>query len=167
MSPATPTISLSPVTLADLDNLVALRIAAMRPSLERLGRFDPQRARERLAHGFAPEHTRYIDCLGQHVGFVALKPQEPFWLLDHLYIAPEHQGLGLGSATLRLIIANANAANKALRVGALRGSDSHRFYQRHGFLLEREDEWDIYYVRPANPTANPDSAASAGKTSLV
>jgi hypothetical protein len=40
-----------PVLAADFDSLVALRIAAMRESLERVGRFDPERARERWGAG--------------------------------------------------------------------------------------------------------------------
>ncbi|RQT13111.1 hypothetical protein [Burkholderia contaminans] len=31
--------------------------------------------------------------------------------------------------------------------GALRGSDSNRFYARHGFVQADEAEWDIYYMR--------------------
>jgi len=34
-------------------------------------------------------------------------------------------------------------------VGALRGSDSNRFYRRHGFVQTAESEWDIDYLRPA------------------
>ena len=37
-------ISLAPTCEADLDSLVALRVDAMRDSLERIGRFDPVRA---------------------------------------------------------------------------------------------------------------------------
>jgi len=37
----------------------------------------------------------------------------------------------------------------AVQVGALKESASNRFYQRHGFVLESEGEWDNYYVRPS------------------
>jgi len=39
---------------------------------------------------------------------------------------------------------------------ALRESASNRFYQRHGFVQVREEEWDIYDVRtpPANEPEN-------------
>ncbi len=37
-------------------------------------------------------------------------------------------------------------------LGSLRGSDSHRFYQRYGFIHTAEAEWDIYFVRePSQP----------------
>ena len=34
------------------------------------------------------------------------------------------------------------------KVGALRESDSNRFYQRHGFRLVEQGEFDNYYLRP-------------------
>jgi len=152
-----PPIHLSPVSQSDLDDLVAVRFAAMRPSLERAGRFDPLRARERFTRNFVPAHTYHIECMGHRVGFVVLKPDQPIWLLEHLYVLPEHQDLGIGSATLRHLFAQADQVGRSLRVGALRGSDANRFYLRHGFKLERVDEWDIYYLRQAHADFNPAS----------
>lgn len=70
-----PTVGYEPATPADLDALVALRIEAMRESLERIGRFDPVRARERFAGSFDPASTRHIVLDGQRVGFVVVKQQ--------------------------------------------------------------------------------------------
>jgi len=47
-------------TADDAEDLVAIRIAAMRESLERLGRFDLQRARDRFLAGFEPALTRHV-----------------------------------------------------------------------------------------------------------
>jgi GNAT superfamily N-acetyltransferase len=141
-------ISFSVASEQDFDELVALRIDAMRESLERIGRFDPDRARERFRSGFSPQHTRHIFVGGDRVGFVVVKPHESGLLLDHLYIHPDFQGRGIGAAVLTKIFEEADAARLPLRVGALRESDSNRFYIRHGFQkVDEEDEWDIYYVR--------------------
>lgn len=133
----------------DAEALVALRILAMRESLERIGRFDPARARERFLSGFSPEHTRHILVGGERAGFVVVKPDGEALLLDHLYIDPRFQNRGIGAAVLATVFAEADARRLPLKVGALRGSDSNRFYLRHGFELVKEDEWDNYYVRPA------------------
>jgi GNAT superfamily N-acetyltransferase len=133
----------------DAEALVALRILAMRESLERIGRFDPARARERFLSGFSPEHTRHILVGGERAGFVVVKPDGEALLLDHLYIDPRFQNRGIGAAVLATVFAEADARQLPLKVGALRGSDSNRFYLRHGFELVKEDEWDNYYVRPA------------------
>ncbi len=138
-------------TAQDADALVALRIAAMRESLERIGRFDPIRARERFLTGFAPEQTLHIVLNSVRIGFYVVKPADSGLLLDHLYIQPGHQGLGLGAAVLAHIFAQADAAGLAIRVGALRDSDSNRFYLRHGFVLVEQGEFDNYYVRAAQP----------------
>ncbi|TLG87398.1 GNAT family N-acetyltransferase, partial [Pseudomonas edaphica] len=66
--PVTPNQN-SPIRLvqaqeSDLDDLVAIRIEAMRESLERVGRFDPVRARERFLGGFEARTTRYIEASG-------------------------------------------------------------------------------------------------------
>ncbi len=140
-------LTFSPTTHSDVDRLVAIRVAAMRESLERVGRFDPKRARERFLASFDPALCRFIEADGVRVGFVLVRPQEDHLYLDHLYVEPEHQGKGIGAAVLREIFADADSQRIPIRVGALRGSESNRFYQRHGFEQTNETEWDIYYMR--------------------
>lgn len=146
---------LSPAREADFEALLAVRIAAMRESLERIGRFDLARARERFRASFSPEHTRWILDRGERVGFVAVKPDGDALLLDHLFLLPKVQGKGIGSAVLTLVFAEADATGKPLKVGALRESPANLFYQRHGFVKTHETEWDLYYTRKpgvAGPT---------------
>jgi GNAT superfamily N-acetyltransferase len=140
-------LDFAPAAAADAEALVALRIAAMRDSLERIGRFDPQRARDRFLSTFAPELTRHLVVGGERVGFVVLRTYQGELLLDHLYVHPAHQGRGIGAAVLARVFADADAQRLPVRVGALRGSDSNRFYQRHGFQPIEESEWDIHYLR--------------------
>jgi len=140
------TIALTAAHPDDAEQLVALRIAAMRDSLTRIGRFDPQRARERFLSGYSPAYTRHIALAGRRVGFVVVRPQRNALLLDHLYIHPSSQGQGLGAIVLARIIAEARAQGLPLRVGALRDSDSNRFYLRHGFKLVAQEEFDNYYM---------------------
>jgi ribosomal protein S18 acetylase RimI-like enzyme len=140
-------ILLRPVRAEDAEDLAGLRVQAMRESLERLGRFDEQRARMRLLSGFAVEHTREVVADGERVGFVVVRPQDDGLLIEHLYIKPGFQSRGMGAAVLRAVFADADARGLGVRVGALRGSDSNRFYRRHGFELVQEAEFDNYYVR--------------------
>ena len=78
---------ISPVTLVraqqiDLDDLAAIRIEAMRESLERVGRFDPVRARERFVSGFEAHNTHHIEVSGERVGFVVVKHHPNELVLD-------------------------------------------------------------------------------------
>lgn len=139
----------APVGEADFDALLAIRIEAMRDSLERLGRFDPERARARLRATFRPDHTWFIERDGARIGFYALRPDGDGLRLDHLYVVPAAQGLGMGGQVLGRLLRDADLRGLPVRVGALRGSDSNRFYRRHGFEPVAESEWDIDYLRPA------------------
>jgi GNAT superfamily N-acetyltransferase len=140
-------ISLLPAAEADFEQLVALRIEAMRESLERIGRFDPVRARERFRARFSPAHTRYIVIDADRVGLIVVKRAADHLLLDHLYIRPDFQRRGIGGAVLAKVFADADSLNLPVRVGALRESDSNRFYVRHGFRKIAEEGRDIYYCR--------------------
>lgn len=165
--------TLQPTSVDDFEALLALRLRAMRESLQRLGRYDEQRARERLAKGFDPGATQHIVVDGQRVGFVVLKTLRHALRLDHLYIDPPFQGRGIGHAVLTAICADADArqlpielvvlkyapsrsqATAAPRGGAGRpaqpdlpaGRDAGRFYQRHGFAEVGEGEWDLDFLR--------------------
>jgi ribosomal protein S18 acetylase RimI-like enzyme len=140
-------VALVPVGDDDAESLAELRVSAMRESLEALGRFDPVRARSRFLDRFDAGHTRAIVVEGERVGFVVVRPVVDHLLLDHLYVSPSAQSRGAGSQVLQLVFAEADAANKSLRVAALKGSRSNDFYVRHGFSQVEAAEWDNYYVR--------------------
>ena len=146
------TVTFVPAEPADFEALLALRIEAMRESLEYVGRFDPARARERFRSGYEAQHTRHIEVGGLRVGFVVLKPEARGLLLDHLYVHPLAQGQGIGAAVLAQVFATADAQALPVRVGALRGSKSNDFYVRHGFQRVEQAEFDNYYVRPSRQT---------------
>ena len=139
--------ALERATAGDFEALLALRIRAMRESLEHLGRFDAQRARERLAEGFDPAVTQHIVVDGLRVGFLVLKPLSHSLWLKHFYIDPAHQGRGIGSRVLRDLIHRAQQAQLPLELQALKDSRANRFYLRHGFVATAEGEWDIDYLR--------------------
>lgn len=143
----TPAVSYEAATLADLDALVALRIEAMRESLERIGRFDPVRARERFTSSFDPACTRHIVANGHRVGFIVVKQAAEGLLLDHLYVRPGQQGQGIGGQVLADVLADADARHLPVHLGALRESASNAFYLRHGFRQVSESEWDLFYRR--------------------
>jgi ribosomal protein S18 acetylase RimI-like enzyme len=139
--------ALEGASAGDFEALHALRLRAMRESLERLGRYDEQHARERLAAGFAPEHTQHIVVEGQRIGFVVLKPLSHVLRLDHLYIDPPFQRRGIGAQVMRWVFAHADEVQMPLELCALKGSNANRFYLRHGCVKTGEGDWDIDYLR--------------------
>lgn len=140
----------APAKPDDLEALVSLRIAAMRESLERVGRFDPIRARQRLVDSFKPEHTRLILVRDALAGCVALGPgpDEDLWL-EHFYLAPEFQRRGLGGGVLKRLLTESDEANAAIRLSVLIESAANTFYPRFGFVETHREEVDIFYRRAA------------------
>ena len=140
-------LSLQPVDSSDFEDMLAERIDAMRPSLERVGRFDLTRSRERLSAGFVVPYMHHIVLDGeQRLGFITLKPEDAYALrLDHLYLRTGFQGRGIGEWALRWAKAQAREQKLDIKLTALVQSDANRFYQRHGFVLEGEEGVDLHY----------------------
>lgn len=144
---AAVSFTLQPTSVDDFEALLGLRLRAMRESLQRLGRYDEKRARERLGAGFDAGATQHIVVDGRRVGFVVLKTLRHALRLDHLYIDPDFQRRGIGHAVLAALCADADARQLPIELVALKGSDANRFYLRHGFAAVGEGEWDIDYRR--------------------
>jgi len=134
----------------DLEALVELRIKAMQPSLEAVGRFDPLRARERFVNSFVAADTQKIIRDVQLLGFYVMQVKSDHLWLDHLYIDPEHQGSGLGEQVLEKLKQRARAANWPLRLGALKESRANLFYLKNEFIQVETQQWDNIYQWTAN-----------------
>ncbi|MBD5779814.1 GNAT family N-acetyltransferase [Pelagicoccus sp. NFK12] len=140
-------LTYTPATEENFDELVELRIEAMKESLEAIGRFDRDRSIERFRRSFRPNETQIIKKNDETIGFIAVSKKEDHFLLDHLYISPDHQSFGYGSKAIEKAIDRSEESGLPIRLGALRSSRSNGFYQRHGFTVTSEDEFDIYYER--------------------
>ncbi|WP_076469737.1 GNAT family N-acetyltransferase [Micromonospora avicenniae] len=136
-----------PASAADVEAAAELRAVVLREDLERLGRYDERRVRQRLRDGFAPAHTRVIEVAGEFAGCVALRPAEDGHWLEHFYLAPHLQGSGIGTAVLRGLLERCDREGATVRLNVLQGSPARRLYERHGFTLEAEDPVDVFMVR--------------------
>ncbi|MCX4750693.1 GNAT family N-acetyltransferase [Kitasatospora sp. NBC_01287] len=161
----TATARLRPARPQDVEPIAELRAVVLRTDLERLGRYDPDRVRQRLREGFAAEHTWVIlaadgpaggtgDQAGDgtggpdaFAGCVALRPAADGHWLEHFYLDPARQGRGLGGAVLRELLAEADARGRTVRLNVLQGSPARRLYERFGFTTESEDAVDVWMVR--------------------
>ncbi|MEU9928023.1 MULTISPECIES: GNAT family N-acetyltransferase [Streptomyces] len=143
--------TLRPARPEDVEAIAELRAVVMRPDLERLGRYDGRRVRQRLRDSYAPEHTSIVEAAGAFAGCVALRPAGDDRWLEHFYLSPGLQGHGIGSAVLRALLDHADAERVPVRLNVLRGSAARRLYERHGFALEREDPVDVFLVREPAP----------------
>ncbi|MFG1820112.1 GNAT family N-acetyltransferase [Kribbella sp. NPDC049174] len=139
--------ALRPAEPADVEAIAELRATVMRPDLERLGRFDEHRVRQRLRDSFSPQYTSIIVADGTFAGCVTVRPAEDGRWLEHFYLAPDLQGRGLGSAVLRTLLEQADADGVPVRLNVLQGSPAQHLYERHGFTVENQDPIDVYMIR--------------------
>ena len=137
-------LSLRPSIPQDIDWLVELRARA---DLERLGRYDEDRVRERMRQSFRPEWTRVISVSGADVGCITTRTDGPVRWIEHFYLEPDLQGRGVGTEVLRRV--TAEAFNGSTRLNVLQGSPARRLYERHGFITDSEDDVDVYMTLPS------------------
>lgn len=135
-------VTLRPADPADIEWLVELRAAVLRADLERLGRFDDHRVRERMRAGFRPEWTRIIVVAGTDAGCITTRPDGATRWIEHFYVPASLQGRGIGSTVLRTVIAEPH--DGPTRLNVLQGSAARRLYERHGFTLDSEDDVDVW-----------------------
>jgi GNAT superfamily N-acetyltransferase len=138
-----------PASMADVEAVAELRAVVLRADLERLGRYDERRVRQRLQDAFVAAHTRIIEVGGVFAGCVSLRPDGEAYWLEHFYVAAHLQGKGIGSAVLRGLLKRCDRDGLRVRLNVLQGSGSRRLYERHGFILVSEDPIDVFMVRAA------------------
>jgi GNAT superfamily N-acetyltransferase len=140
-----------PITEADFEPLLALRVAVMREHLERVGRFTSERSRRIFRGHFDQPGLRLILVEGKRAGCVAFRVGPAFVTIDSFYLAAPLQKAGLGSQIFGALLAEADALGKPVRLEVLKQSPADRFYLRHGFLPIGEGEHDVLFERPPAP----------------
>jgi len=149
-----------PASAADVNAIAELRAVVLRGDLERLGRYDERRVRQRLRDGFVAEWTWVIEVGGAFAGCVALRPDGDarcHWL-EHFYVGAQHQGRGIGSGVLGELLERCDRGEVdggggigvgvgVVRLNVLQGSPARRLYERYGFVVEAEDAVDVFMVR--------------------
>lgn len=136
------TVTLRPSVAEDIDWLVELRAEVLRTDLERLGRYDEQRVRDRMRAAFRPEWTRIIVDGSEDLGSISTRLDGSVRWIEHFYLIATRQGRGLGGEVLRAVLAEPWAGPTRLNV--LQGSPARRLYERNGFVTDTEDDVDIF-----------------------
>jgi GNAT superfamily N-acetyltransferase len=143
-----PSWRFGPASDTDFEPLLTLRIDVMREHLERVFRYDPERARRVFREHFHEPGLRLIlvgeavaGCVGFRIGAAEIK-------LDSFYLDRRYHDTGLGTEILKVLLAEADALALPVRLEVLNGSKADRFYLRHGFVKLSEDAIEGTYERP-------------------
>lgn len=139
----------------DFESLVELRIKVMKPSLEKIGRFNPKRARDRFFNSFIPEQTTIVKNEGKLLGFYMFSEDDKELFLNHLYIDSIYQGQGIGKKIIHRVKNYSSSVSKNIRLEALKESPANDFYIKNGFNKIYTSEFDnIYLWKPNNSVKN-------------
>ena len=143
-----PVWHFGPVSETDFEPLLALRIEVMREHLERVFRYKPSRARRIFREHFDEPGMRLILSDDERIGCVGFRSEPECLKIDSFYLARRFHNSGLGTAILKVLLAEADSLGKPVRLEVLTGSKADRFYLRHGFVKLREDAIEAEYERP-------------------
>nr|WP_228495166.1 GNAT family N-acetyltransferase [Clavibacter sp. VKM Ac-2873] len=136
---------LRPALPGDAAWMADLRADVLRDDLERLGRWDRTRARRRFLDRWAPERTWVISVGGRDAGLIARRDEPDAHWIEHFYLDPALQGVGIGGEVLRDLM-DRHDDGRPFRLDVLQGSAARRLYERAGFRVEREDAVDAWLV---------------------
>jgi GNAT superfamily N-acetyltransferase len=146
--------ALRPAIELDAHWIADLRGVVLRADLERLGRFDPIRVRQRFLSAFEPALTKVVLVDDREAGSITVRPDANALWIEHFYLAAHVQGRRVGSLVLRRQLAD-HGSQHTFRLNVLQGSRARALYERNGFIVEAEDPVDVFMVRRAARSAGP------------
>ena len=124
---------------SDREFVFTVKKAAFREYVEQVWGWDDTYQRELHDRRFASQDLRIIQFCGTDVGFLATSRTRQTLKVNQLYILPEYQGRGIGSACMARVLDDASLRQKPVVLQVLkvntRGVD---FYQRLGFIIVGE-----------------------------
>ena len=136
----TEKLSIRKARVDDSEFLFSTKKEAFRDYVERVSGWDESHQRELHNTRFAAHDFRIIQFRRIDVGFFATSNTSETVKLHQLFILPEYQGRGIGSACMMRIINNANLAQKPVMLQVLKiNTRAIAFYQRLGFTIAEED----------------------------
>ena len=109
--------------------------------------------RERHNKEFASHDFRIIQFRGTDVGFLITSCTSDTLKVNQIYILPEYQGKGIGSACLTRIVDDANLEQRSVVLQVLKvNTRGIVLYKRLGFTIVGEDS--IYFQMEKLPELN-------------
>ena len=129
-------LSLRKADASDSEFVFTVKKAAFRAYVEQVWGWDDSYQRELHNRRFASQNLYIILFREVDVGFLAISHTPDMFKVNQLFILPEYQGRGIGSACMTRIINNANLEQKPVVLQVLKvNTRGIAFYQRLGFTV--------------------------------
>ena len=132
-------LSLRKAYTSDSEFVFTVKKAAFREYVEQVWGWDDGYQKELHNRRFDSQDFRIIQFHGTDVGFLATSSTPDTLKVNQLFILPEYQGRGIGSACMTRIIDDASLAQKTVTLQVLKVNPRGiAFYQRLGFTIVNE-----------------------------
>jgi len=129
-------LSLTPATEADREFLYELHRATMREHIERTWGWDEEWQRADLERRFRAGTTQIITVSGKRAGAIELAENDHELVVANIQIVPAHQGHGIGTRVLEMMIARASEQGRDVGLQVLvTNTGARRLYERLGFVV--------------------------------
>ena len=139
--PARP--SLRPARANDYGFARQLCFSAMRELVEQAVGWDEYRMDMHFARQWALGEVRIITVNQRDIGWMQLRSEREATVLLNLFILPEQQRRGFGSAILQQLLAQAKKQGKAVTLSIMKLNRALDFYRRHGFAIVHEGPHEL------------------------
>ena len=135
---------------SDSEFVFAVKEAAYREYVEHVWGWDDNYQRERHNREFASHDLYILQFCGTDVGFLIMSCASDTLKVNQIFILPEYQGRGIGSACITRIVDDAGLEGKSVVLKVLKvNTRGIALYQRLGFTIVGEDS--IYFQMEKSP----------------
>ena len=143
-------LSIRKACTSDSEFIFTVKKAAYREYIERVWGWDDTYQQERHNKEFASHDFHIIQFREIDVGFFITSSTSDTLKVNQIYILPEYQGKGIGSACMTRIIDDANLEQISVVLQVLKvNTRGIALYQRLGFTIVGEDS--IYFQMEKSP----------------
>lgn len=125
--------------VSDSEFVFTVKKTAFQEYVEQVWGWDESYQRELHHRRFTTQDLRIIQFCGTDVGFLATSRTRATLKVNQLYILPEYQGRGIGSACMARVLDDASLRQKPVVLQVLKvNTRGIVFYQRLGFTIVGE-----------------------------
>jgi ribosomal protein S18 acetylase RimI-like enzyme len=142
-----PHFSLRPARAEDRAFIEDVYFKTQRWIIESLfGWSDDETERANFADTYDEEHTQIITIDGEDAGWFTVQRTRDIHL-DSIYISPQYQRKGVGTALIRGLIGEADTSGAVLRLSTAKINPARRLYERLGFIAVDEGPYKVQLER--------------------
>lgn len=143
-------LKLRKATASDSEFAYRTKKAAFRRYVEQVWGWDEEEQRQLHIRRYASQEFSVIQLSGVYVGIMAIVQEPDCVKLNQMYVLPEHQGKGIGTACTMRVIEDATAAELSVRLQVLKvNSRAIGFFQKLGFKRIGESDTHVLMEGPS------------------